>query len=191
VWAFHASITEHIARLAKQPWRDEALSYSENKFRMKALGSVIFSYRRFVKELSVLALSKALEDFLVEAEGLGCEKFDLWKGDDLRLRYHHDMKYIRSLANTIKHASSRVVDNQERRNRFLIDECGVTPGIEVEFISIDIPLYVYRTYWFLHQLAMHFTSVKGPQVPKHEGRGFAKFKRETILAFLKHEGLLP
>lgn len=189
VWAFHTSTTEHIARLAKQPWRDKALSYGEHKFRMKALGGLIFSYRRFVKELSILALAKALEDFLVEAEGLGCAKFDIWKGNELRLRYHHDMRYIRALANTIKHSSSRVVDNQSKGNRFLIGECGVIPGTEVEFLNIDIPRYVYRTYWFLHQLAVHLTAVRAPHVPKHEGRGFAKFSRATILELLKRERL--
>ncbi len=191
VWAFHSFTTEYIDRLAKQPWKDEALSYGENRFRMKALGGLVFSYRRFVKELSILALAKALEDILLEAEGLGCAKFNVWKSDELRLRYHHDMRYIRALANTIKHSSSRVVDNQLKNNRFLIDQCGITPGTEVEFMNIDIPRYVYRTYWFLNQLAAHLTDVRAPQVPKHEGRGFAKFSRASILAFFKREGLCP
>ncbi|MBI4561238.1 MAG: hypothetical protein HY724_04265 [Candidatus Rokubacteria bacterium] len=185
VWAFYASTCTQIDRLAKHPWEDENLTHSENKFRMKALGGLLFSCRRFAKELSILALAKALEDLSFEAEQLGCPKFNVWKGDELGLRYHRDMRYIRVLANVIKHSGSRVVDNGEKNNRFLIDKCGVTPGSEVEYLNIDIPRYVYRIHWFLDQLAAHLTGVEPPQVPKHERRGFTRFRRTILPSFVK------
>jgi hypothetical protein len=184
VRAFHVLIHADIERLTNRQWKDPRLSYGENKFRMKMLGGIVFSYRRFAAELSLLALAKALEDMLVEASDLGCRKFSIWKGDELRLRYHHEMRYIRALANTVKHSQSRIIDNASKNNRFLIDECGVRPGNEVEHLRIDVPRHVYRVYWFLMQLAAHLAGVEADVVPKREGNGFRRFERLMLPAFL-------
>ncbi len=184
VLAFHVLIHADIERLANRQWKDPKRSYGENKFRMKILGGIAFSYRRFAAELSLLALAKALEDMLVEASDLGCRKFNIWKGDELRLRYHHEMRHIRALANTVKHSQSRIIDNESKNNRFLIEECGVRPGYEVEHLRIDIPRHVYRVYWFLMQLAAHLAEVEADAAPKREGNGFRRFERLMLPAFL-------
>lgn len=185
VLAFHVLIHADLERLGNREWKDPKLSYGENKFRMKILGGLVFSYRRFAAELSLLALAKAFEDTSVEARELGCGKFDIWKGDELRLRYHHDMRYIRALANTVKHSQSRIIDSNEKNNRFLIDECGVKPGYEIEHLRLDIPRHVYRVYWFLKQLAAHLAGVRAEPVPKRERNGFRQFERLMLPAFLK------
>jgi hypothetical protein len=184
VLAFHVLIHADLERVGNRRWKDPKLSYGDYKFRKKILGGLVFSYRRFAAELSLLALAKALEDTLVEASELGCRTFNIWKGDELRFRYHHDMRYIRALANTIKHSQSRIVDNKERNNRFLIDECGVRPGYEIEHLRIDIPRHVYRVYWFLKQLAAHLAGVIAEAVPKRESNGFLQFERLMLPAFL-------
>jgi hypothetical protein len=185
VLAFHALIHADIERLANREWKDPKLSYRKNKFRMKILGGLVFSYRRFAAELSLLALAKALEDVLVEASDLGCRKFNIWQGDELGLSYHHDMRYIRALANSVKHSQSRIIDNGLKSNRFLIDECGVQPGYEVEHLRMDIPRHAYRVYWFLKQLAAHLAGVEAEAVPKRERNGFRQFERLMLPAFLK------
>jgi len=185
VLAFHALTHADIERLSGREWRDPKLSYGENKFRMKILGGLVFSYRRFVAELSLLALAKALEDLLLEASDLGCGKFNIWKGDELRLRYHHDMRYIRALANAVKHSNSRIIDNGSKNNRFLIDQCGVRPGSEVEHLRVDIPRHVYRAYWFLVQLAAHLAGVKAQAVPRSDKVGFERFRNVMLPSFLK------
>jgi len=185
VWGFYFLTQADLERLTEFPWKDPNLSYSENKFRMKVLGGLVFSYRRFSTELSLLALAKALEDLLSEAKGLGCSRFDVWQGDDLGLRYHHDMRCIRALVNIIKHSNSHIADNGSRNSRFLIEDCRVKPGLAVEHLGLDIPRYVYRIYWFLTQLAAHLSGVRRPSVPRPETRGFESFKQMIIPAFLE------
>jgi hypothetical protein len=85
VLAFDVLIHADLKRLSNREWKEPKVNYAENKFRMKVLGGLVFSYRRFAVELSLLALAKALEDTLVEASELGCRKFKIWKGDELAL----------------------------------------------------------------------------------------------------------
>jgi hypothetical protein len=184
VLAFYALTQADIGRLTDREWKDPKLSYGENKFRMKMLGGLVFSYRRFVAELSLIALAKALEDLLAEASDLGCVKFEIWKGDELRLRYHHDMRFIRALANVVRHSNSRVTDNKVKNHRFLIDKCRVSPGSEVEYLRLDIPRQAYRAYWFLLQLAAHLAGVEAEAVPRTETVGFRRFCRVMLPSFL-------
>src|SRR6266581_1185000 len=154
------------------------------KFRMKMLGGIVFSYRQFSAKLSILALTKVYEDTMVEAEDLGCKRFNIWKGDDLTFKYHHEMRYILALANIVKHSQSRVLDNRQPSNRFLIDACGIAPGSQVEYLGVDIPRYVYRVYWFMMQLVAYLTDIRAERVPTNEGKGVGAFKAFMLPSFL-------
>lgn len=140
-----------IKEMYEIKWYDENLSRLENKENMKIVGGSAMSYNKFIKEMTIVAVSKSIEDLLNdlnEEAGLSLEFWDL----DASIVFYDEMKKIRNMNNCIKHSNGIVKDDQSNCNRYLIDVCGLTPDYEITLFEMDYEKVILNNFFFQYDL---------------------------------------
>lgn len=142
-------------------WYDPDLPRRVNKLLMKQLGGVRFSYLKFIKEMTIIAISKSIEDLVFDIRELLGVEFDFWNpGFDLR--FHEDLKCVRNLNNVIKHSRGIIRDIDNPSHRSLIDDCGFAPESEVEWLDLDIEGYIAKGFVFQVDVISQLTGGEFP-----------------------------
>lgn len=156
---FHTAASKYPEKFQFIDWADRKLGRFENKMRMKQLGGAIYSFKQLLKEFMILGLSKATEDTINAIKEVGGKNFNIWANDELKLRFHHQMRFIRALGNVIKHGNSRIIDNGHLNNNFLIKKCGISDGTDIFYLDFDTKKYIFYTFVFLSCLSSHLTGI--------------------------------
>jgi len=156
---------EKISEVTQIKWWDENLGRIEKKTRMKEVGGAAFQFDEFLHESSILSLAKIIEDTSIELKRFVGFKFDSVKN-------HHDvihlkeLQTIRALANVIKHNVSILERNSSESAKFLVDECGMQDGWELDvFIhtrhdAFKIVEYIPKVYLAMLDLVEKSLGIK-------------------------------
>lgn len=121
---------QKIEQILKIEWYNPNTDSSENRFNMKYLGASAMRYRDFLQEMTIIAVSKSIEDLINDIDEFCNIKVNFWKLD-ANTRYYAEMKMVRNSCNCIKHSNGVVADNSKQSNRYLIDNCDFIPDYPV------------------------------------------------------------
>tara|TARA_Y100001949_G_scaffold166147_1_gene162526 strand:- start:986 stop:1717 length:732 start_codon:yes stop_codon:yes gene_type:complete len=122
---------EKISEVSQTKWWDEDLGRFEQKMRMKEVGGAAFQFDEFLHESSIMSLAKVIEDTSIELKRFVNFKFDSVK-NHCGVIYLKELQTIRALANVIKHNVSILERNSSESAKFLVDECGMKNGWELD-----------------------------------------------------------
>jgi hypothetical protein len=184
MWFFFASTHDHINRLEKE-WYGPNVTISD-KLYMKQRWGTTFAYRTFLKELSIIGISKIVEDLIGEAKRLLGVKFNIWKNDSLNLPYHHQVRYVRALNNVIKHDQSTIVDDGGSNYNFLIHQCGLKAGQIIVHIDFDVARHIFYAWTFLESLTVHLTKLDEEEAEvESEDQAFRSFEKIILPEFIR------
>ncbi len=174
---------QKIDELLKINWHDPSSGRSENKQNMKILGVSVIRYKKLLKEMTVIAVSKSIEDLINDVNEYLSKTIKFWEivGDPV---YYIEMKMIRSMNNCIKHSSEIVKDNVEPSNRYLIDECGIKPNFPLEYYNMDYETIILKNFLFQFDLSSKLMNFKNPWTNINESN-IRKIRNYLIPSILK------
>jgi hypothetical protein len=129
-------------------WYDSDDSRRNNKDKMKEFGGAVMGYRKYHRELTIIGISKTVEDLIVDLKDYSGNEFKFWKSN-LELNHFKAMKYIRQLNNTIKHSRGLILDDGSISNTYLLKECKVRVNTDIgQSLDIDIEDYIIKAFIF-------------------------------------------
>jgi hypothetical protein len=137
-------------------WLRTDVDYGEMKQQMKEIGGARFSLLHFIQEMTIIALSKTVEDLAVELRSLAKYEFSFWD-PEFDLPFHVDIGCLRNLNNSIKHSRGVIIDDDQPSNRSLIDDCGFEAGKEIRYLDLDLELYIAKAFFFQNALIEQVT----------------------------------
>lgn len=131
-----------------------------DKDEMKHLGGTIIQMKHKFIELSILNLSKIIEDFFNNLERYGNIKVNIWDSSCDEIIFSREIRIIRHLGNIIKHNNS-IIDSSTggRSVNALIDDYGFEDGVPISRLNIFEPSikntilkYVYMSNEFCYEV---------------------------------------
>ncbi len=185
---FHTATKEKIDDLIENAqWLDESLDRYSVKLRRKRVAGAGFGYRKFLVDLSIIGISKTVEDTLLDIKEILGVDFNIWKDNHLNVRYHQRVKTIRALNNSVKHNKGYIIDDGKKNSAFLIHECGFQNGVEIYQLELNIPREIFCAYVFLVDLASKLTANGHPILKKPEEEAYRDMINYFIPEFLNLE----
>jgi len=102
----------------------------EDKYEMKHLGGTIMQMKKKSIELFILGMSKIIEDFFNNLNKLQDTDLKIWDTKFDSLIYSKDIRFIRHLANVIKHDNSIIDASSKNKSTIaLIESYGLPDDI--------------------------------------------------------------
>ncbi|BBD71040.1 hypothetical protein NIES4072_74520 [Nostoc commune NIES-4072] len=159
VVTYLASKTKLSELYQNQDWFDSSLSRGENKDRMKRTGGALTGYQSFLTELTIIGLSKTIEDIIVGIKEELNFSYNIWKDNNITSAFHKEAKIVRSLNNVIKHNYGYIRKINEPSGKYLVEECGYPDDFQVcllesssSTVSFDMIQEIAQIYIYLLNL---------------------------------------
>jgi len=141
-----------IDDMGKWPYTD--------KYEMKEIGATLNQMRDKFLELSILGISKMVEDFFNNLEQLGEVNISIWDSTLNTVAFSHDVRLIRHIGNVIKHNNSYIDSSTGGRSvKALISEYGFSDETPIQWLSIfkksvkdSIFRNIYKTNQFCFEI---------------------------------------
>jgi len=190
LWISYLATLNKITELEDITWFDPELGRFANKMRMKEVGGAAFSYRAYLTESTILSLSKSLEDVWIDLKTKFGVKFDIWH-PTLHSEFEQEAKLVRALANVIKHNQSRINSDNSEHAKFLVQQCNLPEGIEVQYLTagspplLDLQTLIYKTYLFSLDLIRQVTGYTHEILEVRENERYALVREYLVPEILK------
>ena len=155
---------------------------AEKRHTQTQMVGTAVGFRRFLVEMSIVGLARALESALINIKKEASIKYDVWRSP-YSLVYDKQVKIILSLNNIVKHNQSKVSRNSES-GKFLINGCGIAEGADIATLGVDFEAEFCHVYMYLLDLLWSLTGIKHPYLEFNEEE-----QRKTITGLFLPEFL--